>query len=138
MRLRTMRLHWGRYGADYRLAAGVGLRIGACAAFVIYFYWLMQPNVVTNHGLVAYHPPPKAVVNYDLQRMPSAASEERVAFTAPEPAPEITATSVEEPKKESNKQEVRTAPRRERAVRERATPFWDFASSRSQGFRPWF
>jgi hypothetical protein len=36
MRLRTMRLHWSRYGADYRLAAGVGLRIGACAAFAIF------------------------------------------------------------------------------------------------------
>jgi hypothetical protein len=137
MRLRTMRLHWGRYGADYRLAAGVGFRIGACAGFAVYFYWLMQPNVVTNHGLAAYHPPPKAVVNYDLQRMAPAALEERVALPVPESAPEIAVSSVE-PKKENNKQEARTAARRDRPARERPTPFWDFASSRSPGFRPWF
>src|SRR5207245_4902400 len=94
MRLRTMRLHWSRYGADYRLAAGVGFRIGACAGFAIYFYWLMQPNVVTNHGLAAYHPPPKDVVYYDLQRMPPAALEERVAFAAPDSAPELAERSV--------------------------------------------
>jgi len=138
MRLRTMRLHWSRYGADYRLAAGVGLRIGACIAFAVYFYWLMQPNVVANHGLAAYSPPPKAVVNYDLQRMPSAPLEQRVALMAPESAPEIAVDNVVEPKKEINKQEARTTPRRERSVRDQPTPFWDFASPRSQGFRRWF
>ena len=138
MRLRTMRFHWSRYGADYRLTAGVGLRIGACVAFAVYFYWLMQPNVVPNHGLAAYSPPPKAVVNYQLQRVPPAALEERVALTVPEPAPEIAVANVVDSKKEINKQEARTIPQRERPVRERPTPFWDSASSRSQGFRPWF
>jgi len=107
-------------------------------AFAVYFYWLMQPNVVPNHGLAAYSPPPKAVVNYQLQRVPPAALEERVALTVPEPAPEIAVANVVDSKKEINKQEARTIPQRERPVRERPTPFWDSASSRSQGFRPWF
>jgi hypothetical protein len=131
-----MRLRWSHYAAEYRLAAAVGARLSVYAGFAIWFYWLMQPSVVTNYGLAAYRPPPKAVVNYDLPRVPPAAVEPHWAHAVAEPPTEMAESSVVESKKEIKKQEVRTTPRRERPVRER--PFWDFASTRSSGSRPWF
>ena len=50
----------------------------------------------------------------------------------------VPPVQVDEPKKVTKKQEVRTAPRRARPVREQPNPFWGYASSRSFGFRPGF
>jgi len=120
---------------DYRLGAAVGILLAAYAGFFLALYWLMQPSVAANPGLAAYRPPPKTVVHYaDSPWVPPAPSEALAIPTATEPAPEIAKSSVtEEPKKETKKQEPRTAPRRAHAAQPNP-----YASSRSSGFRPWF
>jgi hypothetical protein len=121
---------------NYRSAAAAGIVLGAYIAFFFALYWLMQPSVSANPGLAGYLPPPKTVVHYaDSPWVPPAPSE-ALPTAATEPASEVSIT--EEPKKETKKQEARTTPRRARPVREQPNPFWDYASSRSSGSRPWF
>src|SRR5215472_507075 len=118
---------------DYRLAAAVGFVVAAYLGFFVVLYWLMQPTVTANPGLAAYQPPPKTVVRYaDSPWVPPAPSEALAIPAATEPVPELAKNSVTEaPKKETKKQEARTAPRRARPVREQPNPFWGYASSRS-------
>ena len=125
---------------DYRLATAVGLILGAYAGLFFVLYWLMQPSITPNPGLAAYRPPPKTVVHYaDSPWVPPTPSEALPIAAATEPAPEVAKSAItEEPKKETNKQEARTTPRRARPVREQPNPFWGYASSRSSGSRPWF
>jgi hypothetical protein len=122
------------------LVTALVIFLGLYAGVALCFYWLMQPSVAKNSGLAAYQPPPKTVVIYaDMPRLPPAPSEPLVALAGGEPAAEIAEKTVAAPKPESNKREARPAPRRERVVRERPNPMWDFASSRSHGgYRPWF
>jgi len=134
----------GKFGTgayeDYRLGTAVGFILAAYLGFFVALYWLMQPSVGANPGLAAYQPPPKTVVRYaDSPWVPPAPSEALAIPAATEPVPELAKNSVTEaPKKETKKQEARTAPRRARPVREQPNPFWGYASSRSFGFRPGF
>jgi hypothetical protein len=124
---------------DYRLAAAVGIILGAYAGFALGLYWLMQPSVATNHGLAGYRPPPKTVVHYAGSPWVPPTPSEALPVREAEPAPEIAKSSVTEvPKKETKKQEARTIPRRARPVTEQPNPFWGYASSRSFSSRPWF
>ncbi len=95
----------------------------------------MQPSVVTNQGLGAYHPPPNTVVNYaDAPWVPPAESEPRAAFALAPPEPIAEDSKVVAPKPETKVREVKTAPRRERYARPRhytSGPQFPF-------FRPWF
>jgi uncharacterized iron-regulated membrane protein len=125
------------------LVTALVIFLGVYAGIALCFYWLMQPSVAKNSGLAAYQPPPKTVVIYaDMPRLPPPPSESLVALAGAEPTQEIAEKSVAAPKPESNKREARPAPRRERVVRERPNPMWDFASSASSrshgGYRPWF
>jgi hypothetical protein len=135
---------------DFHLAAAVGILLAVFAGLAFGFYWLMQPTVIVNYGS-AYHPPPKAVVHYaNSPWVPPTPSEPPPMMAEASPAPEPITTA--EPKKETKKQEVRVAPRRQRPAREQQDPFWGgFASSsrsygwggyasssRSYGSRPWF
>src|SRR5262244_854645 len=129
----------GKFGAgayqDYRLGTAVGIILAAYVGFFVDLYWLMQPSVAANPGLAAYQPPPKTVVRYaDSPWVPPAPSEALAIPAATEPVPELAKSSVtEQPKKETKKQEPRTAPRRAHAAQPNP-----YASSRSSGFRPWF
>jgi uncharacterized iron-regulated membrane protein len=127
------------------LVTALVIFLGVYAGIALCFYWLMQPSVAKNSGLAAYQPPPKTVVIYaDMPRVPPAPSERLATLAGAEPAQEIAEKSTAAPKQEitkqeTNKREARHAPRRERVVRERQNPMWDFASSRSHGgYRPWF
>ena len=123
---------------DCRLAGAAGIFLGAYAAFFFVLYWLMQPTVTANSGLAGYRPPPKTIVKYaDAPWVPP--TEALPIRTMDEPAPVIAKRSVtEEPKKETKKQEGRTAPRQARPVRQQPNPFWGYASAPSFGSRPWF
>jgi hypothetical protein len=129
-----------------RQGSGVTVFFAIFAAYVgiaACFYWLMQPNVVKNNGLAAYRPPPATVISA-APSLPPAPSEALVALAEPPQA--FTESPVAAPKKEVAKHEARTAPRRERVVREpvreRSYQGWDsFASSNRSyggGSRPWF
>jgi hypothetical protein len=127
------------------LVTALVIFLAVYAGIALCFYWLMQPSISKNSGLAAYQPPPKTVVIYaDMPRLPPAPSERLATLAGGEPAQEIAEKSVAAPKpeitkQEGNKREARAAPRRERVVRERPNPMWDFASSRSHGgYRPWF
>jgi hypothetical protein len=123
-------VQWPGQFEDYRLAAGVGIVLGAYLAFAIGFYWVMQPSVAANSGMAAYRPPPKTVV-HDASSpwVPPAPSEERPIA---QPEPELTQVEpTAEPKKQTKRQERATA---RRPVRQQPNPFSGYASSR----RPWF
>ena len=126
---------------DCRLAGTAGIVVGAYAAFFVILFWLMQPTVTANSGLAGYQPPPKTIVKYDANA-PWVAPSPAEAFprrALDEPAPVIAKRSVaEEPKKETKKPEVRTAPRQARPPAQQQNPFWGFGSSPSGGSRPWF
>src|SRR5436190_14587033 len=89
---------------DCRIGAAFGIGFGACAAFFLGLYWLMQPSVSANSGLADYRPPPKTVVTdaYAPWVPPSTA----LPMRAPgEPRPEIAKRTVtEEPKKQTKKE----------------------------------
>jgi hypothetical protein len=121
---------------DSGLVAAFGIFLAVYAGFAFCFYWLMQPTVVGNRGLAAYHPPPKTVVT-DLPWVPPGPLEPPAILAATEPTHEIEKSSGVAPKIERAR-EARTAPRREPPVRARPNPVWDYASGRSYGFRPWF
>jgi len=125
----------GQFG-DYRLAAGVGIVLGAYLAFAIGFYWMMQPSVAANSGIAAYRPPPKTVVHHASSPwVPPPASEAR-----PTAQPEPDFAQIEptaETKKQTKRQERATA-RQTRPVRQQPNPFSAYGSSRSAGSRPWF
>jgi hypothetical protein len=127
------------------LVTALAVFLAVYAGIALGFFWLMQPSVSKNSGLAAYQPPPKTVVSYASSPwVPPAPSERLATLAGPEPAGEIVDKSVAAPKQEvtkqeTNEREARQAPRRERVVRERPNPMWDFASSRSHGgYRPWF
>src|SRR5262245_32954334 len=126
---------------DCRLAGTAGIAVGAYAAFFFILFWLMQPTVTANSGLAGYQPPPKTIVKYDANApwVPPSPAEAFPRRALDEPAPVIAKRSVaEEPKKETKKQEVRTAPRQARPAAQQQNPFWGFGSSPSGGSRPWF
>jgi hypothetical protein len=119
------------------LAAAFAIFLAVYVGFAFCFYWLMQPTVVGNGGLAAYHPPPNTVVRYaDSPWVPPADSEPFTSFALAEPARASEATSAEAPKTETKTRETRTAPRRQHAVRTRPSYGRSFASP--FGFRPWF
>src|SRR5262249_44718098 len=120
----------------YRLAASVGIVLGAYLAFAIGFYWMMQPSVAANSGMAAYLPPPKTVVHdANSPWIPPPASEARPT-TQPDPSfAHIEPTA--EPKKQTRRQERATA-RQTRPVSQQPNPFSAYGSSRSGGSRPWF
>jgi hypothetical protein len=134
---------------DCRIGAAFGIGFGACAAFFLGLYWLMQPSVSANSGLADYRPPPKTVVtDAHAPWVPPSASEAFRRRALDEPRPEIVKRAVaEEPKKETKKQEARSAPRQARPVQQQANSFWGgwggggYAQSQSQarpsGSRPW-
>jgi hypothetical protein len=118
---------------DCGLAAAFGIFLAVYAGIALCFYWLMQPTVVKNGGLAAYHPPPKTIViDADSPWVPPAPSERLATLAVAEPAHEITQSSA--PKTEIKTHEARTTPRRERPVRAQPNPVW----GRPFGFRPWF
>jgi hypothetical protein len=138
-----------------RTVGAFGIGFGACAAFFLGLYWLMQPSVSANSGLADYRPPPKTVVTGAYAPwVPPSASEAFPRRAPDEPRPVVTKSTVaEEPKKETKKQEARSAPRQARPVREQPNSFWGgwgggggggYAQSQSQsqsrsfGSRPWF
>jgi len=126
---------------DCRLAVTAGIAVGAYAAFFFFLFWLMQPTVTANAGLAGYQPPPgTAVKPANAPWVPPSPSQAFPRRAADEPVPVMAKRSVaEEPKKETKKQEVRTAPRQARPpVEQQQNPFWGFASSRPGGSRPWF
>jgi len=132
------------FGAAVVLAIFLGVYLGIAGCF----YWLMQPTVVANNGLAAFHPPPNTIVSTFL--VPSTPSEPLA--TVAEPAtPEIAESPVTPPKKVVAKREAKAPPRAQRTVRERERPSpswgyassqpqggWGYASSQPQGSRPWF
>jgi hypothetical protein len=128
---------------DSGLAVALGIHLGVYTGVAFCFgavlYWLMQPTVFENYGIAAYKPPPKTVVVYadSPWAPPPAPSEPPVTVAVAEPPPDVV-QSTTVAMKEVKKREARTAPRRERRVRERPNPMFDYASSRSYGFRPWF
>ena len=63
-----MYLRFGPRYEDYRLAAAVGIILGAYAGFFFGLYWLMQPSVATNPGLASYRP------HADTRAVPSSTS----------------------------------------------------------------
>jgi hypothetical protein len=152
-----MYVRHGQRGADsqyegYGLATAFGTLVLGLVAVASGFYWLMQPTVVTNHGMTAYKAPPKAVVHYaDSPWVPPPPSE-ALAAASLVPVPEVVEKPAAAPAKETKKREARTtearttearttearpaAPRRERPYAER-DPRNSFASS-PFGFRPWF
>jgi hypothetical protein len=125
---------------DGRLAVTAGIAVGAYAAFFFFLFWLMQPTVTANSGLAGYQAPPgTAVKSANAPWVPPSPSEVFPRRAADEPAPVMAKRSVaEEPKKETKKQEARTAPRQARPPVEQQNPFWGFASSPSAGSRRWF
>jgi len=126
----------GRY-ADYRLVAAAGIILTVYAGLALGFESLMQPTVVANSGLSGYRPPPKTIVHYaDSPWVPPTSSEAPPVLAVAEPAPE--GNVVEEPKKETKKQEAQKMPRHARPAREQQNPFWGFTSSQSFGPRRWF
>jgi cell wall-associated NlpC family hydrolase len=46
------------YDSSLSTLGALGLMCGATAALFLMLYWLMQPKVLGNPGLAAYHPPP--------------------------------------------------------------------------------
>jgi hypothetical protein len=119
---------------DYRLAAGAGSLLAIFAGLVFGLYWLMQPTIVPNYGLVANQPPPETVLQSPW--VPPARSEALPTIAVAGPAPESRV--VEKPKSEAKKQEARTTPQRARPAREQPNAFFGlFSSSRSSG-RSWF
>src|SRR5262245_25307482 len=122
---------------DCRLAGVAGVVLAGYAAFFFFLFWLMQPTVTANAGLAGYQPPPgTAVKPANAPWVPPSPSQAFPIRTVDEPAPVIAKRSATEgPKKETNKQERRTAPRQARPVRQQPNSFWGFASSPS---RPWF
>src|SRR5262249_30504687 len=138
-----MYLRAHRFGADtsryedYRLAATAALLLAVLAGFVLGFYWMMRPTVVTNYGLAAYHAPPKTIVHAaNSPWVPPAPSEPFSRSAVDQTAPDRIVAEV--PRKEIKKQEVRTVPRAARPAREQPNSFWGFNSSRPSGSRPWF
>ena len=133
-----MRSGTARY-QDAGLVAALGIFLAVYAGGALCFYWFMQPTVVKNYGLSAYHPPPKTVVIYaDSPWVPPAPSEPPATIAAAEPIPKIEENSAVAPKIEVKTRAAPTPARRERHVRAPPNPFWSYASGRSNGFRPWF
>jgi hypothetical protein len=142
VRASTYKADTSRYQGPSPVAI-IAILLGGYLGITVCFYWLMQPTVVRNNGLAAYRPPPATVVSA-VPSVPPAPSEALVALA--EPPQDFTESPVAAPKKEVAKREARTAPRRERVVREpvreRSYQGWDsYASSNRSyggGSRPWF
>jgi hypothetical protein len=125
---------------DCRLAGTAGIAVAAYAAFFFILFWLMQPTVTANSGLAGYQPPPKTIVKYDVNApwVPPSPSEPLPRRALDEPPVIVKRSVAEEPKKETKKQEARTAPRQARPAAQQPNSFWGFGSSPSGGSRPWF
>jgi hypothetical protein len=122
---------------DFRLAAAVGLIVGAYVAFAAGLYWMMQPSVATNYGVAGYRPPPKTVVRDANSPWVPPTPEVLPKQAIAEPEPELArAEVIQQPKKQTRRQDGRMAPRQARPVREQQNPGWGYA--RSGGSRPWF
>jgi hypothetical protein len=128
----------------------VGSCLGVYVVFAVGFHWLTQPTVVTAYdGVVASKPPPTTAADARFMipaPQPSPVPSEPPPTSAPprfatvpvvEPAPKAVENFAVAPKKPPKNRAARTAPRRERSVRERRNP-WDYASGYSNGNRPWF
>jgi hypothetical protein len=110
---------------DCRVGAAFGIGLGACAAFFLGLYWLMQPSVSANSGLAAYRPPPKTVVTDAYAPwVPPSASQVLPRRAADEPREIVKRPVTEEPKKETKKQEARSVPRQARPVQQQPNSFW--------------
>ncbi len=132
-----LRLTISRY-QDFGLAAAVlAICLGVYGGFAVGFHWLMQPTRVQNHGLAAYSPPPKTVVDYTGSSfVPPAPSAPIAPVALAERGPDVLESTTVERKKETKRHHAR--PRRERPAIERRN-LWDFASRPSHGgYRPWF
>jgi hypothetical protein len=129
-----LRSRTSRY-QDSGITAAFALFLGVYAGAAFGFYWLMQPTVVKDSGLAAYHPPPMTVVT-NSPWVPPAPSELDTAFARATHKTEDG--SVIAPKIETKTQEARATPPREHRVRARPNPGWGYAGGRSYGFRPWF
>jgi hypothetical protein len=117
----------------------VGFGLGASV------YWLMQPRVIANAGIVAYRPPPRTVIDHAPARVPPPPPPTPVEDTPVAAAPrepEAVAVKVGEsqptlPKQQASKSHA-AASRRARRPAQRRDPMRDFAYQPSFGFRPWF
>jgi hypothetical protein len=112
---------------DCRVGAAFGIGLGACAAFFLGLYWLMQPTVSANSGLATYRPPPKTVVTDAYAPWVPPGPTAAILRRSPDEPREIVkrpATDEKKETKETKKPEARTAPRQARPAREQPNPFW--------------
>jgi hypothetical protein len=130
----------------------VGTCLGVYVVLAVCIHWLTQPAIVTAYGVTASSPPPTtAVVSSDARFVtpvlqPSAVPSEQPTSapsrfaTVPlvESAPKVVENSAVAPKKAPKNRVARTGPRRERPIRERRNPMWDYASGSYNGNRPRF
>jgi hypothetical protein len=136
----------GSRSYGYSIVAAFAIFVAVYGALASCFYWLMQPSVVANQGMAAYHPPPATVVRYSDAWVPPDESDARSAFAyvkqeyAPDTSKAAAAPSKPEPKAEpkaeTRTREVRAAPRRQARPR----PAWNYTAGSpfGFGFRPWF
>jgi hypothetical protein len=148
-------MRWGTSRNRHSTLLVVGSCLGIYVVLAVCFHWLTQPTVVTAYGVTASKPPPTlAVVSSDTRIVTPAPQPSPVPSEPPtsarakppprfatvpvvEPAPKAVENSAVAPKKAPKNRVARTAPRRERPVRERRNP-WEYASGPSNGYRPWF
>ena len=116
-------------------AAIVAICLVVYGIFAVGFHWLIPPTRIQSHGVAAYDPPPKTVVDYPESPFgPLARSRRGRSIPLAGPAPTIVESPAVAPKKEAKRQ-ARTARQRERVI-DRGNP-WDFASRQSySGYRP--
>ena len=131
MRLAISRRH------DFGSAAAVAICLGVYAIVAVGFHSLIPPTRIQSHGVAAYDPPPKTVVDYPESPFGPLARSRRVrSIPLAGPAPTIVESPAVAPKKEAKRHHARTAPQHERRVIDRGNP-WDFASRQSySGYRP--
>jgi hypothetical protein len=130
----------------------VGTCLGVYVVLAVCIHWLTQPAIVTAYGVTASSSPPTtAVISSDARfvtpvlqpspvpsEQPTSAPSRFATVPLVESAPKVVENSAVAPKKAPKNRVARTGPRRERPIRERRNPMWDYASGSYNGNRPWF
>jgi hypothetical protein len=128
----------------------VGTCLGVYVVLAVCIHWLTQPAVVTAYGAapVATVADTRIVTPAPPEQPSPVPSEPSTSARAKPPtpatvtvaavAPETVENPAAAPKKAAKNRVARTAPRRERSVRERRNPMWDYASGSYNGNRPWY
>ena len=119
----------------------LGLLCSATAALFLMLYWLMQPKVLENPGMAAYHPPPSTRLvpvpreseAPELASLPESSAPSLAEAPIPAEPPKPAKPAVRERSKKIVAAKPRRNPERERTY---AQQQWGFASSQRRP-EPW-